>query len=84
MLLREEEASCSSVSFSSACGLAGQCVPMPLPFWPQCWLVQPISCSGCESLQCGLIQRHSQTLQPDESQHGPWVGNCKYLGTGVL
>lgn len=79
MLLREEEASCSSVSFVSAHGLASQCVPMPLPFWLQCWLVQPISCSGCESLQ--MIQCHSQ---PDESQHGPWVGNCKYLGTGVL
>lgn len=23
-------------------------------------------------------------LQPDESQHRPQVGSCKYLGTGVL
>lgn len=59
MLLREEEASCSSVSFSFARGCTGQCVPMPLHFWPQCLLVQPF-CSGCESLQCGLIQCHRQ------------------------
>lgn len=35
-------------------------ISMPLPFWPQCWLVQSISCSGCELLQCGLIQCQSQ------------------------
>ena len=60
MLLREEEASCSSMFFGSARGLAGQCIPLPLPFWPQYWSVPPIFCSGCESLQCGLIQCHSQ------------------------
>lgn len=40
MLLRKE-ASCSSVSFSSDRGLTGQCIPIPLHFWPQRWLVQP-------------------------------------------
>lgn len=60
VLLREEEVSCSSVSFSSACGLDGQCTPTLPPFWPRYWSVQPFSCSGCKSLQCGLIQCHHQ------------------------
>lgn len=59
MLLREE-VNCSSVSFSSAHGLTGQCIPIPLHFWPQCQLVQPFSCPGCKSLQCVLIKCHRQ------------------------
>lgn len=59
MLLRKE-ASCSSVSFSSDRGLTGQCIPIPLHFWPQRWLVQPFSCPGCKSLQHGLIKCHRE------------------------